>query len=1137
MALAILAGGLALWNYQKITLALANQFLIPYKTQVHQLSFRPSSLTKWHISAAELTVDNSDIKISDADIVLAQDARPWAFKVNDLQGIRVANINVNLAPSALTLSSQNTNENGPTIGLNFGAFPGIDLKQIQIRIKGADSLSPEIKLNNLSLNKLGELTSEIKLNELTLVSLSAKLQSKQWQANTYVDLSLLQSFSRQLAAAEQSLQTKKQAASPALQEQSLLAPLYQLTQAIDDRHIQLDGKLNSALSLNLKNAQLSSKHSLQDTKITFNDFAKQTLQPVSLVGGTSQTQAPEANLSNTAKSLGRLDFEINGPIVDPKLILKPFELSFDLENNLANSNLLSSSADEKSNAQLQRLLQHLQDQPFEQALFNLYQQLRPDTKQAKVTERSPNLLIGLNKGLNYQITQQKLHVPRLSLQIEDSNLDAKLIFDDFNYHAPHNEGATSDTGNYQFSANWVIEAKHNQALTLNNLWPKLAELPYLIEFDSAAVNLNGQISASHNPQQTNFAVVIASGANQVSKGIKLKSAIKPEPQSLPRDKPSTNQTASLVNQTQQSTAQIKSTKLTLTSTAEYRYQQNYFQPNNGKPKKDQSQTRIIIPSLHYDIDTLEGHFPLNNALEENYRLKLEQMGLALQHAVSLKFSSGANTTNTKVTEDNTNSSAAGTETADSDLELDSSFAFKLLSHTLANQIDISVTQLSLDKSGYNRAAHSNSHQDRLSAGKHKRRHIKQKLAHFDTIELSQKLNLNRQGLQSDESWKINNLYLTSQHQFTPKPKNLSQFRLIGDWQFKSEFAPILEFLSQTDSLPESLDIEGNTELAMHYQLEKSQGLAFDLTLDPQVSDIQGSLNNLPFGGGNMNTQCHFNWLQDSSNRRESAFNCDNIKLSLQAFNPGVLITDIDAEAAVSFAAETQAAGSQGTGSQVSTQDSKEQDLNNIADNAAEPSEKPSKENLALALQLLGVKQASVGLTARGDLLGGQLLIPQFQLNLTKPSSAYFVLQHIDLEQLLAIQPQVGIYADGIFDGVLPVIIEQGKASVSGGKLAARAPGGLIAISNNPAVAQMRQSQPYLEFAFSALEHLNYSELSSSFDMDAQGDAKLKVNVKGRSRGIERPIHFNYSQEENMLQLLRSLQIGDNLQDQIERAVK
>ena len=233
----------------------------------------------------------------------------------------------------------------------------------------------------------------------------------------------------------------------------------------------------------------------------------------------------------------------------------------------------------------------------------------------------------------------------------------------------------------------------------------------------------------------------------------------------------------------------------------------------------------------------------------------------------------------------------------------------------------------------------------------------------------------------------------------------------------------------------------------------------------------------------------------------------------------MLITDINAEAAVAFSSESKVAPL----------------TDSEAQSGAES--ESNQQNLALAQQLLGVKQASVNLTAKGDLLGGQLLIPQFEVNLNKPSSAYFVLQKIDLAELLALQPLIGVYADGIFDGVLPVRIEAGKASVNGGKLAARAPGGLIAIGNNPAVEQMRQSQPYLEFAFATLEHLDYTELSSTFDMTAAGDATLKVNVKGRSQGVERPIHFNYSQEENMIQLLRSLQIGDNLQNQIEKAVK
>ncbi|MBL4915086.1 YdbH domain-containing protein [Shewanella schlegeliana] len=1129
---------------------LANSFLAPYNTQLHRLNFRPLSLSQWHISSAELSVDDSDITLSDVNILLDENTKLWAFKVSDLQGIAAAKIDVNLAPSALIASSQNSAETGPTIALNVGDFPDIALKQTNITLKGAEALGPSVELNNLSLNKLGQLTSQLNVNHKPLLSLSATLTPKLWKATTHIDLTLLQSFSRQLAATEKALHSKQTQRENKIvsdaENPSLFSPLYRFTQAIDDEHISVEAKLDSQLTLNLETAQLNSKNHLIETRITFNDFAKQTLQPTSLISASDSDFDQRQGSSHSFKQVqqkqqkqqqanGRLDFEINGHITSPKLTVMPFELVLALENNLASSDTIGRG--QNSDEQLLRLLKSLNDKPFEQALFNLYQQLSPRVEEsAKVTEKRPSLLVKLDKGLSYQFAQQILALPKLALVIQDSKLDAKVLVSDINYQTLESEEVSVTPIAFQLNANWIIEASHNQALTLNRLWPKLAELPYLIEFGSAALALNGTLSASQTERQTSFSISVASGAKQVANGIKVistKSNPETNAKSPSKQFASTSSQAAFVPASQLNTL-IDKTQLTLTSAAKYRYQQNHPLKSSGLHKEAESQTSLTIPSLNYEISALAGHLALNNALEEDYKLKLERMSLALQQAMSLQFTSGENiqTANSE----STNAETADTKSTDTENEIaqsakgalstDSSLAAKLLSHTLNNQIDISVTQLSLDKSGYNRAAHSNTSQDNVRAGKYKRRHIKQKLAYFDTIDLSQKLALNHQRIHSDESWQVNDLYLTSQHLFTPNPRDLSRFDLIGDWQFKSEFAPILAFLSQTDSLPDSLDIQGNTELAMHYQLKKSQQLAFDLTLDPQVSDIQGSLNNLPFDGGNMDTQCQFSWQQDSSDKRESAFNCDNIKLSLQAFNPGVLITDIDAEAAVSFTTESQA-----TGSQLTAQEGNETALDNADDSAA------GKENLALAKQLLGVKQASVGLTAKGNLLGGQLLIPQFQLNLKKPSSAYFVLQHIDLKQLLAIQPQVGIYADGIFDGVLPVKIEKGKASVSGGKLAARAPGGLIAIGNNPAVEQMRQSQPYLEFAFSALEHLSYSELSSSFDMDAQGDAKLKVNVKGRSRGIERPIHFNYSQEENMLQLLRSLQIGDDLQNQIERAVK
>ena len=56
-------------------------------------------------------------------------------------------------------------------------------------------------------------------------------------------------------------------------------------------------------------------------------------------------------------------------------------------------------------------------------------------------------------------------------------------------------------------------------------------------------------------------------------------------------------------------------------------------------------------------------------------------------------------------------------------------------------------------------------------------------------------------------------------------------------------------------------------------------------------------------------------------------------------------------------------------------------------------------------------------------------------------------------------------------------------------------------------------------------------------MQNNGDAQFNIAVKGKSRDIERPIHLNYAHEENLIQLYRSTQIGNQLQSNIEKSVK
>ncbi|WP_345852473.1 YdbH domain-containing protein [Shewanella algae] len=359
---------------------------------------------------------------------------------------------------------------------------------------------------------------------------------------------------------------------------------------------------------------------------------------------------------------------------------------------------------------------------------------------------------------------------------------------------------------------------------------------------------------------------------------------------------------------------------------------------------------------------------------------------------------------------------------------------------------------------------------------------------------------------SEENWQLDNIPLHSRHDFMPiwpkRAKDPLGYRLNSRWTLDTDLADIKALAAKNLPLPPELVLRGETHMIADLKLE-GLGRALQLQLDfnPLLSDLSGSISQLPFDGANLSALCRLTLDKEAKAPAEAELNCQQLKASVQAFNPGVLLTNLGLEGQLSLTPELN--------SNQSTQ----------------------------AKLLPGFRDADIQVRGQGELLKGQMLLPSFRLRLNAPSNAYLVLQGLSLEELLAIQPQEGIYADGIFDGVLPVFITGGQVSVKGGRLAARAPGGLIKVGNNPAVAHMRAGQPYLDFAFSTLEHLQYSTLASTYDMAPDGEAWLKVEVKGKAEGIERPIHLNYSHEENMLQLLRSLTIGDKLQTQIEASMQ
>ncbi|NRA84974.1 MAG: YdbH domain-containing protein, partial [Gammaproteobacteria bacterium] len=172
-------------------------------------------------------------------------------------------------------------------------------------------------------------------------------------------------------------------------------------------------------------------------------------------------------------------------------------------------------------------------------------------------------------------------------------------------------------------------------------------------------------------------------------------------------------------------------------------------------------------------------------------------------------------------------------------------------------------------------------------------------------------------------------------------------------------------------------------------------------------------------------------------------------------------------------------------------------------------------------------------------LNGQIFSGLFELTpllVTDFDKVDFIvkLKNIKLGEIIELQNQPGIKVTGLLKGILPLQYSAQGFTVDQGIIESQNAGGHIEIKNNPTINQLRLSQPQLIFVLDALEDLTYSKLSSSINYQSDGWADIKVSIHGSNPDIERPIEFNYSHQENLLQLMKSLQIGDQISKQLEK---
>lgn len=172
---------------------------------------------------------------------------------------------------------------------------------------------------------------------------------------------------------------------------------------------------------------------------------------------------------------------------------------------------------------------------------------------------------------------------------------------------------------------------------------------------------------------------------------------------------------------------------------------------------------------------------------------------------------------------------------------------------------------------------------------------------------------------------------------------------------------------------------------------------------------------------------------------------------------------------------------------------------------------------------------------KADLLGGYLRAPA--LDWPSPRPQPVVITRIDLEQVAALQNPPAVFLDGRVGGYVPLQLGTDFLVVEGARLANEEALSLR-IPPSTSVQSMASANRAVKLALESLSVLTIPDFQARLNMDREGWLDAAVTIKGiNPERNNLPVVFNYTHRENLLVLMRSLRIGDDITEKLrtERA--
>jgi hypothetical protein len=192
------------------------------------------------------------------------------------------------------------------------------------------------------------------------------------------------------------------------------------------------------------------------------------------------------------------------------------------------------------------------------------------------------------------------------------------------------------------------------------------------------------------------------------------------------------------------------------------------------------------------------------------------------------------------------------------------------------------------------------------------------------------------------------------------------------------------------------------------------------------------------------------------------------------------------------------------------------------------------QNLSADIQLNIVNQNAQVENLSMELLGGTVTAEAFEYIADSTTTVMLQLQEIQLEFIVALLEFSNLVMTGSVSGLVPLSVDGERITIDGGMLQNDRDGGVIRYGS-PAES-LESVDPQLGLVSRALSNFQYESLSTDVSYSEAGDLVLQARIEGINPDMDanQPVILNLAVENNIPQMMRSLQATRTIEDILEK---